>query len=594
MLKRLLLTGCAVSCAVLAASGAGGAAITRLTTSPAFDGESSFSPDGMKIAFASERRLIATGVGRDVFTVARNGASETNVTCQSSCGDVTAAWPQWTDGTHIVYESNAGIVLTGSDGTGSHVVYPGVGRFPHGLANGRIAFLGDMGVGTVNQDGTGLATLADGEGYPLNLPQSASTVAYTSRADGSLHVLNADGSGDTTVTTFPSLYAMPSPDGSKVAFIHYDDASAQYDLYVISRDGTGLERLTNDAYIENETMSWAPNGRSIAFYRSTNPDGSGNDIVVLNVDGHGVQQFGSTLSDDLYPRFAPDGEAVTFTSDYGEPGNYDVYTADVADLEQTTAPAGGTVSTNTAAGPSSGDRVQTSVTTPLSGDVSIRETGATGTPPAGYAFGSEQVEITAPVATAATPLQITFRLDASALAGATYANLVVFRDGTAVPACLLPPGGAASPDPCVSSRQALPGGGAQVIVLTSHASTWNFGAKSGFDFSGFFAPVDNPPALNASNAGSSVPVKFSLHGDQGLDIFAAGFPASHQISCDPNAPVSTVDETVAATSKSLSYDAASDQYTFVWRTNKAWSSTCRQLVVRLTDGSDHVANFKFK
>src|SRR6266545_1132510 len=51
-----------------------------------------------------------------------------------------------------------------------------------------------------------------------------------------------------------------------------------------------------------------------------------------------------------------------------------------------------------------------------------------------------------------------------------------------------------------------------------------------FDFSGFFPPVDNPPAVNVVNAGRAIPVKFSLSGDKGLNIFAAGFPVSQQIA----------------------------------------------------------------
>jgi hypothetical protein len=37
-----------------------------------------------------------------------------------------------------------------------------------------------------------------------------------------------------------------------------------------------------------------------------------------------------------------------------------------------------------------------------------------------------------------------------------------------------------------------------------------FALEAGFTFSGFFAPVANPPALNVLKAGSAVPVQFSL------------------------------------------------------------------------------------
>src|SRR6266508_2175351 len=113
-----------------------------------------------------------------------------------------------------------------------------------------------------------------------------------------------------------------------------------------------------------------------------------------------------------------------------------------------------------------------------------------------------------------------------------------------------------------------------------------------YNFSGFFQPVDNLPVFNSVKAGSSIPVKFSLSGDQGLDIFAAGYPKSQVITCDSTAPVDGIEETVAAGSSSLSYDASTDQYSYVWKTDKAWAGTCRQLVVKLNDGTSHRANFQ--
>jgi hypothetical protein len=51
---------------------------------------------------------------------------------------------------------------------------------------------------------------------------------------------------------------------------------------------------------------------------------------------------------------------------------------------------------------------------------------------------------------------------------------------------------------------------------------------------------------------------------------------------------------VAASSSGLSYDAASDTYTYVWKTDKKWANTCRVLNVKLDDGSEHLAYFQFK
>ncbi len=36
------------------------------------------------------------------------------------------------------------------------------------------------------------------------------------------------------------------------------------------------------------------------------------------------------------------------------------------------------------------------------------------------------------------------------------------------------------------------------------------------------------------------------------------------------------------------------EYLFTWKTDRAWASTCRQLIVRFNHGSSpHVSNFKF-
>ncbi len=100
--------------------------------------------------------------------------------------------------------------------------------------------------------------------------------------------------------------------------------------------------------------------------------------------------------------------------------------------------------------------------------------------------------------------------------------------------------------------------------------------------------------VNIAVAGSAIAVKFSLNGNQGLNIMAAGYPISSPVACDAGEPGAVIEETVNAGGSSLTYDAATDRYSYIWKTNKAWKGTCRILVVRLNDGSDHFAKFSFK
>jgi hypothetical protein len=114
-----------------------------------------------------------------------------------------------------------------------------------------------------------------------------------------------------------------------------------------------------------------------------------------------------------------------------------------------------------------------------------------------------------------------------------------------------------------------------------------------YQWTGFFQPVDNLPTVNQVKAGSAIPVKFSLNGNKaGLNIFAVGYPKSSTITCGSTALIDTVEATVTAGASSLKYDSATDQYTYVWKTDKTWTG-CRQLEVKLTDGMSYYANFKF-
>jgi MBG domain/Bacterial Ig-like domain len=119
-----------------------------------------------------------------------------------------------------------------------------------------------------------------------------------------------------------------------------------------------------------------------------------------------------------------------------------------------------------------------------------------------------------------------------------------------------------------------------------------------YPFTGFFQPIDNGGVFNKVKLGSTVPVKFSLGGDKGLDIFAPGYPVvSKPITCGVNPVVDTVEEYApTGTNSGLKYDAATGQYIYNWKTTDAnvKAGECRQLIVKLADGSVvKTANFNF-
>lgn len=159
--------------------------------------------------------------------------------------------------------------------------------------------------------------------------------------------------------------------------------------------------------------------------------------------------------------------------------------------------------------------------------------------------------------------------------------------------------------------------GPHTLSVPAEASQDNVGNKSAvsnscsysahYAWTGFFQPIDNvadntdgttpgatAPGWNKAKAGSAIPVKFALGGDQGLGIFAAGYPVAKQVTCPSGTLVAdTVEETAAGTISGLKYDAIAQQYNYTWKTATSLANTCQRLEVKLIDGTSHYAFFKF-
>jgi hypothetical protein len=92
----------------------------------------------------------------------------------------------------------------------------------------------------------------------------------------------------------------------------------------------------------------------------------------------------------------------------------------------------------------------------------------------------------------------------------------------------------------------------------------------------------------SENAGRTIPVRFSLDGDEGLSIFAAGFPQVQACAGGATAAASP------AGSSSLSYDALTNTYQWNWKTEKSWAGTCRALILGFKDGTSHSVPVDFR
>ena len=120
---------------------------------------------------------------------------------------------------------------------------------------------------------------------------------------------------------------------------------------------------------------------------------------------------------------------------------------------------------------------------------------------------------------------------------------------------------------------------------------------------GFHAPIrSGGDELNTVAAGSTVPLRFDIGANSGLDILASNSPFSRRVECDtlavpsddpPNitpraAPINTTPPGNAGLSIN-----SQGVYRQNWQTDEAWLDTCRELVLTRNDGIQHRAFFRF-
>jgi hypothetical protein len=162
------------------------------------------------------------------------------------------------------------------------------------------------------------------------------------------------------------------------------------------------------------------------------------------------------------------------------------------------------------------------------------------------------------------------------------------------------------------------GFGTTAVTCTATDSSGNVGSNSfnvtvtPFGFSGFQQPIDNVPAVNAVQAGATLPVKWKLQGAGGTTItstgtVAAGWPKQTQVSCSTFTGME--DDVSGATTgaTTLRYDEVGGQFVYNWQTPKSgagtcWlvkmttddAGTCWRLEVMLVDGTAHDLLVKLK
>jgi Tol biopolymer transport system component len=168
--------------------------------------------------------------------------------------------------------------------------------------------------------------------------------------------VSRDGTGLRRLTNYDVYTAegVLSPDGRRIVFTSLKDGDL--DIYTMNVDGTDVRRLTRTPGYDGGPW-WSPDGTKIV-YRAWHPTDSASladyqgllaqrmvrpsrmELWVMNADGSGQRQITSLGGANFGPSWTPDGRRIVFSSNYKNPRsrNFELYLVNVdgSGLEQVT------------------------------------------------------------------------------------------------------------------------------------------------------------------------------------------------------------------------------------------------------------------
>jgi Tol biopolymer transport system component len=225
---------------------ADGTGLTRLTGSPRPDFDATWSPDGARIAFRSERNGES-----EIWLMNADGSGQRRL-----ARGLSPAWSP--DGSRIAYAAPGDLLCP-----------PGRGLRCSGLS-------------IMNADGSGQHRIphTDGGEYPSWSPDGK-RIAFNSNLSGDhvMYIVGVDGSRVVDLSRVGEGWQVDwSPDGRSILFTSHRDHPDNYtDIYVMRPDGSGVKRLT---HVRGYTPAWSPDGSHIVF--------SAPGLFVMRADGSGI------------------------------------------------------------------------------------------------------------------------------------------------------------------------------------------------------------------------------------------------------------------------------------------------------------------
>jgi Tol biopolymer transport system component len=137
-------------------------------------------------------------------------------------------------------------------------------------------------------------------------------------ATGTSQLLFDDARGD-------AMYPAWSPDGSRIAFLLYDEGTGSYTLWIQGPDGSRRRISGVPGARAASGLVWSPDGArlalsAISFGEQEFPTAQVSPgIYVLDRDGSGLRRVSSPVNSpfiDLWPAWSPEGSHIAFVRSY--------------------------------------------------------------------------------------------------------------------------------------------------------------------------------------------------------------------------------------------------------------------------------------
>ncbi|MBI5302610.1 MAG: protein kinase [Chloroflexi bacterium] len=210
------------------------------------------------------------------------------------------------------------IWVADTDGSNAHKILDAA-MWPSLSPDGtRIAYatLKEPGIYTANSDGSGVRRLTTTEAYNPQWSPDGKRIVYFQgkfKVGGEIHVMNADGSNDTEITTgFSPDFA---PDGNRIAYAGCQNTSRGCGLFIYDLRTKNIAMITTD---NGASPQWSPTGDKLV-YQADSGNGTVN-VFSVNTDGSNRKQLTTGKSNDGQPTWSRDGNFIFWRSDQNGTG----------------------------------------------------------------------------------------------------------------------------------------------------------------------------------------------------------------------------------------------------------------------------------